>query len=130
MNVFVFKVLCCLLGLQNTFRCQRIVYEPMRELFGEISGIFRVAYQVDSVGQNVTPLYATIVFYSEHNVKLMAGLSNSSFFCILVCFAGQFRYIFAVFAGNSCKNSKNIPYVSAVGAKGTEKWKALNLWLE
>jgi hypothetical protein len=30
-------------------------------------------------------------------------------------------YIFAVFAGEACKNSKNIPFVSAVGAKSAEK---------
>ena len=45
--------------------------------------------------------------------------------CILTVFSGQFRGIFAVFAGRACKNSKNKHRVSAVGAKGTEKWKAL-----
>jgi hypothetical protein len=46
--------------------------------------------------------------------------------CILACFAGHFLYIFAVFAGEACKNSKNIHFVSAAGAKSADKEKALH----
>ena len=53
------------------------------------------------------------------------GISILPFPCILACFAGHFLYIFAVFAGFACKNSKNIHFVSAVGAKRTENGNAL-----
>jgi len=44
---------------------------------------------------------------------------------MLACLAGHFLSIFAVFAGFACKNSKNRPFVSAVGAKSAENGKAL-----
>jgi hypothetical protein len=50
-----------------------------------------------------------------------------SFPSILACFAGEFQCIFAVFAGIACKNSKNTPFVSAVGAKRAKKEIALEL---
>jgi len=54
------------------------------------------------------------------------GFPILSFPCMLACEAGHFLSIFAVFAGFACKNSKNRPFVSAVGAKSTEKGKALS----
>jgi len=51
------------------------------------------------------------------------GFPLHPFPCILACEAGHF--LFAVFAGEACKNSKKIPFVSAVGAKSAEKGKAL-----
>ena len=50
-----------------------------------------------------------------------------SFPYILACFAGHFLSIFAVFAGEACKNSKNRPSVSAAGAKSAENGNALSL---
>ncbi|MBV9711792.1 MAG: hypothetical protein JO011_12880, partial [Ktedonobacteraceae bacterium] len=49
----------------------------------------------------------------------------NGYYCYLACFAGQFVFIVAVFAGSACKNSNNKYLVSADGAKSVEKWKAL-----
>ena len=53
------------------------------------------------------------------------GIPILLFSCILFCFAGQFAFIVAVFAGAACKNSNNKYLVSADGAKSAENWKAL-----
>jgi len=58
---------------------------------------------------------------------LVQGFPILSFPCILAREAGHFRDIFAVFAGEACKNSKNIPFVSAAGAKSAENGKALDV---
>ncbi|MBV9616651.1 MAG: hypothetical protein JO031_14460 [Ktedonobacteraceae bacterium] len=55
----------------------------------------------------------------------MFVLAVNGYYCYLACFAGQFVFIVAVFAGAACKNSNNKYLVSADGAKSVEKWKAL-----
>jgi len=50
-----------------------------------------------------------------------------SFPCMLACEAGHVLSVFAVCAGEACTNSKNRPFVSAVGAKSAEKGKALRV---
>ena len=78
-------------------------------------------------------LLAHIATLAEYYFFLqISGLSEQGipilpFPCILPCFAGHFLYSFAVFAGEACKNSKTILFVSAVGAKSAENGNALTI---
>jgi len=82
----------------------------------------RVQYSRTSSLWRLTRLY---IFWTVTTGLPSQGFPVLSFPCILACFAGHFLYIFAVFAGEACKNSKNIPFASAVGAKSAENGKAL-----
>ena len=66
--------------------------------------------------------FSQIVSYA---IPIEQGFPMLPFPCMLAGFAGHVLSMFAVFADFACKNSKHIPFVSAVGAKSAEKGKAL-----